>query len=177
MEGGGCNAYCTVLHLILDGELPTQCLGLADTNGVTVTVIVIAIIWNWAATESSIHQAAPCEAIGYLLLGSQGSVNKIILLPLEIISTPNPCFLQGGTTKDHPWGWRRETDSSHPCVGHPPHSPQTHTITRSWSHPYREGNRPELILWMQEIKTLYNEIVLNPPWAIEMTFFFFFLCF
>jgi len=44
MEGGGCNAHRTVLHLILDGEFPTQCLGLADTNGVTVTVIVIAII-------------------------------------------------------------------------------------------------------------------------------------
>lgn len=46
MEGGGCNAHCTVLHLILDGELPTQCLGLADTNEVivTVTVIFIAII-------------------------------------------------------------------------------------------------------------------------------------
>lgn len=28
MEGGGCNAHSTVLHLILDGELPTQCLAL-----------------------------------------------------------------------------------------------------------------------------------------------------
>ena len=150
---------------------------LADTNGavvnsITVTITVIAIIWNWVATKSSIHQAAPCKAIGYLLSSSQGRVNKIILVLLEIISTSNPCALQGWTTRDHPGDEEEKLTLLIPVLVSLSTPPRLTPSLDPDLTPHGEGNRPEFILWMQGIKTLYNEIVLNPPWAVEMTFFF-----
>lgn len=149
---------------------------LADTNGavvisITVTITVIAIIWNWAATESSVHQAAPREAIGYWLSSSQGHVNKVILVLLEIISTSNPCALQGG-----PLGTTRGDEEEKltlliPVLVTLPTPPRLTPSLDPDLTPHGEGNRPEFILWMQGIKTLYNKIVLNSPWAVEMTFF------